>query len=99
MQELPTMSQKEIKRIKVLEQKVAGKLIVKEASEILCMSERQTYRLLSSYKAEGDKGIIYKLRGKISNRGYPQDIRQKVIEIYWKRYRDYPLMSYLLHFL
>lgn len=88
-QELLTMSQKERKRIKVLDQKTEGKLTVKEASGIMRISERQTYRLLSRYKAEGDRGIIHRLRGKLSNRGYPKQIKQKAIEIYWKRYRDF----------
>ena len=89
MQELLTMSQKERKRIKVLDQKTEGKLTVKEASGIMGISERQTYRLLNRYKAEGDRGIIHRLRGKLSNRGYPKQIKQEVIEIYWKRYRDF----------
>lgn len=89
MQELLTMSQKERKRIKVLEQKIEGKLTVKEASGILWISERQAYRLLNRYKAEGDKGIIHRLRGKVSNRGYPIEIKQKAIEIYRKRYWDF----------
>lgn len=89
MQELLTMSQKERKRIKVLDQKAEGKLTVKEASGIMRISERQTYRLLSRYKAEGDRGIIHRLRGKLSNRGYPKQIKQRAIEIYWKRYRDF----------
>lgn len=89
MQELLTMSQKERKRIKVLDQKAEGKITVKEASGIIRISERQTYRLLSRYKAEGDRGIIHRLRGKLSNRGYPKQIKQKVIEIYRKRYQDF----------
>ena len=79
------MSQKERKRLKILEQKIGGKLTVKEASEIICVSERQTYRLLNRYKTEGDKGVIHKLRGRISNRGYPKELKQKVIKIYRKR--------------
>lgn len=89
MQELLTMSQKERKRIKVLDQKTEGKLTVKEASGIMGISERQTYRLLNRYKTEGDRGIIHRLRGKLSNRGYPKQIKQEVIETYWKRYRDF----------
>jgi transposase len=89
MQETLTMSQKERKRLKILEQKIGGKLTVKEASEIICVSERQTYRLLHRYKTEGDKGVIHKLRGRISNRGYPKELKQKVIKIYRKRYRDF----------
>lgn len=89
MQEILTMSQKEIKRIKALEQKLQEKLTVKEASEIIGISERQTYRLLRRYKAEGDKGVIHRLRGGRSNRGYPEQLREKVLSIYWKRYRDF----------
>jgi transposase len=89
MQEILAMSQKERKRIKVLEQEVDGKLTVKQAAEIIGVSERQAYRLLSRYKTEGDKGVIHKLRGRISNRGYPKELKEKIIWIYWKRYRDF----------
>lgn len=87
--EILAMSKKERKRIKVLEERIRGKLTVREASELLGISERQSYRLLSRYKSEGDRGIIHRLRGKASNRGYPEPVKKKVIEIYWKRYRDF----------
>ena len=89
MQEVLAMSQKERKRLKVLEQKVEGKLTVKEAAEIIGVSERQAYRLLNRYKTEGDKGVIHRLRGSISNRGYPKELKEKIIGIYWRRYGDF----------
>lgn len=87
--EILAMSQKERKRIKVLEEKIRGHITVREASAILGISQRQIYRLLKNYKTEGDRGIIHRLRGKASNRGYPEQLRKKVLEIYWKRYRDF----------
>ncbi|MGE5847643.1 MAG: hypothetical protein ACM34O_13020 [Ignavibacteria bacterium] len=33
--------------------------------------------------------IIHKLRGKASTRGYPKEIKKRVIDIYKKQYWDY----------
>lgn len=60
-----------------------------ESSGLLHLSKRQVFRILSRVRQEGSKGIIHKLRGKKSNRGYGEKIKTKVIEIYNKQYSDY----------
>jgi transposase InsO family protein len=89
MKGILTMSQKEIDKLKILSQVETKKMTVYEGSEILGISERQIYRLLKRIKKEGTKGIIHKLRGKESNRGYRKELRKKVVEIYSKQYPDY----------
>jgi len=89
MEELLTMSKKEINRSKVLDQIEKRKLTVNEATESLGISERQTYRLLKRYREEGEKGLIHRSRGKPSNRGYPVELKEKVIRIYRKSYKDF----------
>ncbi|MDP2303470.1 MAG: ISNCY family transposase [Ignavibacteria bacterium] len=89
MEQKLTMSTKERKRLKVLSEHERGKLTVVESAEILGISERQTYRIISRYKKTGDAGVIHLLRGSKSNRGYPEAIKEKVIEIYWEKYRDF----------
>ena len=89
MQEILTMNQKERERIKILEQVEEGKLTVKEASEILCISERQLYRIKERYCTEGDKGVIHRSRGSPSNRGYPERLKKMVIKIYRDQYGDF----------
>ena len=89
MEGILTMSQKEIDRLQIIK-KIEGKEIkVEEGAEILSISSRQTYRLLKRIKEEGSKGIIHKLRGKRSNRGYPEELKKRVIEIYRSNYDDY----------
>ena len=89
MEQLLTMSKKEIMRLKILEQIKKKKLTVKEGRESLAISERQTYRLVKRYREEGDKGLLHRSRGKPSNRGYPEDLKEKVIKIYRKSYKDF----------
>lgn len=89
MEKLLTMSQKEIKRLKILEQIDQKHLKVKEASEALDLSERQLYRISSSYRKKGAEGLIHQLRGKPSNRGYPKSLKTEVIKLYRKSYKDF----------
>ena len=89
MEGILTMSQKEAERIKIITRIESKSLTIKEASEIIRISQRQLYRILGRVKKEGTKGIIHRLRGKSSNRGYPKELREKVIRIYYKQYKDY----------
>ena len=84
-----TMSLKEFDRLQVVNQIEEKRLKVKEASEVLKLSERQLYRLLKRKKEEGTKGVIHKLRGKESNNGYTKAFRKKVLDLYKKEYWDY----------
>jgi transposase len=89
MEGILTMSQKEIDRLQIIK-KIEGKEIkVEEGAQIIGISSRQTYRVLKRVKEEGSRGIIHKLRGKKSNRGYPEELKKKVIEIYRSNYDDY----------
>ena len=89
MNGLLTMSKKEIDRITIITQLEENKITVLEAAEILELSQRQIYRVLKRVRKEGAKGIIHRLRGKESNRGYPKELKEKIIGIYRKQYWDY----------
>jgi hypothetical protein len=89
MEGILTMSQKEIDRIRIVSQIEANKLTVEEGSELLGISQRQAYRVMKRIKEEGAKGVIHKLRGRESNRGYPGELKSKIIEIYRRSYPDY----------
>lgn len=84
-----TMSQRERDRLKILVQVQEGLMSVAEAATAMNLSHRQVYRLLGRYRSEGDRGVIHRLRGRPSNRGYPQELRTKVVSLYWQQYRDY----------
>jgi len=89
MEGILTMSQRELDRLSLINQLLKKKITVRESLEILHLSERQIFRIMSRVRAEGSKGIIHKLRGKKSNRGYSDRVISKVIAIYKKQYGDY----------
>jgi transposase len=89
MEGILTMSSKEVDRIKIVSQIENKAMTISEAAELLCLSERQLYRIIKKVKEEGSKGVIHKLRGKTPNRGYPKKLKKKIIEIYRKQYWDY----------
>jgi len=89
MEGILTMSQKEADRITIVSQIEGNKLTVEEGSDLLCISQRQTYRIMKRIKEEGAKGVIHKLRGRQSNRGYSEQLKAEVIGIYLKSYPDY----------
>jgi predicted HTH domain antitoxin len=47
------LSQKELQRVKVIENAVEGRLTVGEAGELLGLSERQVKRLKAKYEPKG----------------------------------------------
>jgi len=83
------MSAKERDRLTILTQVCEGHLTVADAAEFLSISERQTYRILQRFRVEGTKGLLHRLRGHPSNRGYSETVRQRVVQLYWQDYRDY----------
>jgi transposase len=89
MEGLLTMSSKEADRLKIISQIETKALPIEEGSELMGISSRQTYRLLKRIKEEGTRGIIHKLRGKKSNRGYPEQLKKEVVRIYRQHYWDY----------
>jgi transposase len=83
------MSQKERERLKVVEQIRQKQLTYAQGAEQLDLSVRQLYRSMARYQAEGDEGLIHRLRGATSNRRYALKIRREVVELYRQRYSDY----------
>ena len=82
------MSRKERKRLAAMSRVVSGELSLAEASRQLGLSYRQCSRALSRYKADGDAGLVHRLRGRASNR-QPVDQREVVMVLYRERYLDY----------
>ena len=83
------MSSQEHDRLNLLEEVKKRKITIMEAAELCDLSERQFYRIKSSYEKEGISGIIHKSRGRPSNRGFSPTLKTKVIKIYRENYRDF----------
>jgi len=84
-----SMSRRERKRLEALSRVVSGEMTLAEASRQLGLSYRQSSRALSRYKAEGDAGLVHRLRGRASNRQPATDQREAVLLLYHAQYLDY----------
>jgi len=84
-----TMSQKELKRISVLEKVLSKALTQVVAGEMLGVCVRQVRRLVKRFEAGGAEGIIHRSRGKPSNRAISDKTRAMVLDLYRKSYWDF----------
>ncbi len=83
------MSQRERDVLKVLDAVEAGDRTQREAARLLRRTVRQIRRILRRLKAEGDGGVIHKLRGRPSNRRIAPELRRRVLEVYKTDYGDF----------
>ena len=83
------MREKERRRLGVMERVEAGDLKLKDAAVILGISYRQAKRIRSRHKQEGDRGLVHQSRGRPSNRGYAQEVKEQVFCQYQETYAGY----------
>src|SRR5271157_4038389 len=88
-QEMLMLSAKERDRLKVLHEVRGGHLTQGEAAGQLGISDREVRRLLARIAAEGDRGVVHRLRGKASNRRLPEGLRSRVLKLVKAKYRDF----------
>ena len=79
MAEVYTMSNKELKRLKIIEQLHEKQLKQKQAAKILELSTRQIRNLLKEFQQNGPEGLISKRRGQPSNRRYKNAFKERVM--------------------
>jgi len=83
------MSIREVKRLKAVQSAIDRHITQKTAGSLIGLSERQVRRVVKAIREQGDRGIIHGLRGRPSNRRYPEAMREKVLAFYQARYRDF----------
>jgi len=84
-----TMSQKELRRLHFV-RSALGKVITQaEAAEGIGISERQIRRIAKRVREEGERGLIHRSRGQLSNRAIPVQVKSKVLDLYQKKYPDF----------
>lgn len=83
------MSMKELKRLKVIQEAIEGQITQKAASAMIGLSERQARRLIRAVRQEGERGVVHRSRGRPSNRRIPGKIKNKALQQYRKKYRDF----------
>lgn len=83
------MSQKELTRVHIIRKVIDNSLNQKEAAEKLNISERQIRRLKERVRIEGDKGLIHRLRGRVSNRRIDDKQWEKILNFCRTVYRGF----------
>jgi len=89
MEERIELSQRDRDRLKVLHTIQQGERTQVEAARQLRISDRQVRRLMVRVRAEGDGGIVHRLRGRPSNRTIPADRQQRILARVRRRYADF----------
>jgi hypothetical protein len=73
------MSQRDLTRIAVLSDVLAGQRTVVAAAYVLDISVRQTFRLLARYQELGGSGLAHKARGReVARVGPPPAVRHRI---------------------
>ena len=88
-EEYITLSQEEIRRLKILHKVMEGGVTQVKASEILGISDRQIRNIIAKLKQEGDKGIAHGNRGRSSPHKMDLEQESLIAEIVGRRYRDF----------
>lgn len=83
------MSIGEVRRLKVVQSAIEGRVTQKVAAEMMGLSERQVRRLVRGVRKRGERGIIHGLRGRPSNRRFSEEKRVRVLSLYQDRYSDF----------
>lgn len=89
MEEVFTMSTKELKKLKVLSQLQEKKITQAIAAKQLEVTDRQIRNLLKQLNEKGEKGLISKKRGKPGNHHKPLHLQNEAVNIVNSLYSDF----------
>ena len=88
-EDILVMSQREIKRLQIIQKVLEKEINQQEAAEVLRISDRQVRRVVKQVREVGAKGIAHQLRGRKGNRRIDSKIRSQIIGIYRKVYEGF----------
>jgi hypothetical protein len=75
------MTQRDRDRLVALKKARKGLITQREAAAEIGQSERHVRRLLVKLKKEGDRAVVHRLRGRLSNRRTEAKVKQRALEI------------------
>jgi transposase len=87
--ELLTMSNREITRLEIMQRLKEKRLTQKEAAGMLGISTRQVKRLWRAYRKRGAQGLVSKRRGKPSNNRLDAGVAQQALDLIKEKYEDF----------
>ena len=83
------MSKRDLQRIEVLTEVLAGRRTTESAAGVLGVSLRQTQRLLARYQDGGGASLIHRSRGRTASNRLSDGVRDYVVELVRQNYRDF----------
>ena len=83
------MSERDLKRVEVLAEVLAGGRTVASAAMVLAVSVRQAQRLLIRYRDGGGGSLIHKARGRSSNYQLSGGVREYAVALVRQSYCDF----------
>jgi uncharacterized protein YigA (DUF484 family) len=84
-----SMSKRELRRVEVLAEVVAGRRSVASAARLLELSERQMHRLRQRFRDGGAGAVAHRARGRLSNNRLADSVREHGVALVRARYRDF----------
>ncbi|MFY9473597.1 MAG: helix-turn-helix domain-containing protein [Tepidanaerobacteraceae bacterium] len=81
------MTQKEITRLRVINQTIDKVITIREAAELLGLSERQVIRLKGGIEKYGPAFIIHKNRGRKPQHSISDELKRKIVELKQSKYQ------------
>ena len=81
MKEMVTLNREEQKRLMVLNQVDAGRMIGREVAEVLGLSLRQVRRILAAYRKEGAAALAHANRGRKPHNALDESLKKQVLEL------------------
>ncbi len=79
----------ELKVLHVIRKAIDRIITQREAATAVSLSDRQIRRKIKRIREEGDKGIVHRLRGKLSNRVVPDKTKDKALMLFKSKYPDF----------
>lgn len=78
---LVTMSDKELRRINVIQSVVEKRMRRRDAVQQLALTERQTQRLMNRFRESGAAGLTNLRRGRPGNHRLPESLKLRVLSV------------------
>ncbi|EKH0376231.1 helix-turn-helix domain-containing protein, partial [Salmonella enterica] len=86
---LVTMSDKELRRINVIQSVVEKRMRRRDAVQQLALTERQTQRLMNRFRESGAAGLTNLRRGRPGNHRLPESLKLRVLSLLHDHYSDF----------
>ncbi len=86
---LITMSEKELHRLGVIKDICHKRITQVAAATLLNLTRRHVQRLVNQYRLHGDIGLVSKRRNMPSNRRYPTEFKEQILNIVKDKYSDF----------